>query len=191
MADRVQAIVLAAGSSRRMGSPKALLIWGEGPLVVAHVASLRDAGLRVVVVVASAGDAAARLAARAGAVVISTEGRTASPFASLAVALRVLQTPRGVYVTPVDVPPASRAVLDALAAATDQVPVGPDCLEGHPARLGASTCTRIRRGDEPNEGLRSLLANAKRVKVPSPLGADFDTPDAWNRALQAKEEGSG
>jgi len=191
MADPVQAIVLAAGSSRRMGSPKALLSWGDTSLVVAHVAAFRAGGLRVVVVVASDQDPAALLAARAGAAVISTEGPTASPFASLAVALRSMKTPHGVYVTPVDVPPAPPVVLDALSSPTNQVPVGPDQREGHPVRLDAATCTRVRQGAEPAEGLRSLLAAANRVNVPSSVGTDFDTPEAWNQALRSEEEGNG
>ena len=52
---RVSAILLAAGASRRMGRPKALLPIGDRLSVVRCVEALRHAGVAEVVVVVAAG----------------------------------------------------------------------------------------------------------------------------------------
>ena len=58
--DRIAAIILAAGSASRMGSPKQLLDWGGRPLVRVVAEHALAARLdRVLVVVGAAGDAVA------------------------------------------------------------------------------------------------------------------------------------
>jgi molybdenum cofactor cytidylyltransferase len=51
----VSGIILAAGESRRMGSPKALCKWGEGTFLDAVISYLRQGGVRDVGVVVGAG----------------------------------------------------------------------------------------------------------------------------------------
>ena len=41
----IAALILAAGSSSRLGSPKQLLPWGEGPLLQHVVGQIRSFGL--------------------------------------------------------------------------------------------------------------------------------------------------
>ncbi len=173
-------IVLAAGSSRRMGRDKATLPWGSGTLLEAHVAALRQAGLSPVVVVASDHGPIADAAGTARRVL--THGRTNTPWQSLLAALTQLPTPLGVLVTPVDVPPPDPSVLAAMHPDEDLVPVGPDGRDGHPVRLASGSCARVRREAEPAEGLRTLLRTARRVPVPVATGQDFDTPRAWKEA---------
>ena len=50
----VAAIVLAAGASRRMGSPKPLLPWGEGTLLAWELGQLRRSGVDRAIVVTGA-----------------------------------------------------------------------------------------------------------------------------------------
>lgn len=51
MESRIAAVVLAAGSSRRMGSPKMVLPWGETTVVGQVVCTLASAGVDEIVVV--------------------------------------------------------------------------------------------------------------------------------------------
>lgn len=51
MAPRIAAIVLAAGQSRRMGSPKMVLPWGETTVIGQVVCTLASAGVDEIVVV--------------------------------------------------------------------------------------------------------------------------------------------
>src|SRR3990170_3732797 len=59
---RAAALVLAAGESRRMGTPKGLLDWGGRALFRHQVAELRDAGCDPVVLVVGARAAVYRTA---------------------------------------------------------------------------------------------------------------------------------
>ena len=79
----IAAILLAAGQSRRMGSCKQLLPLGETTVIGRCITTLRAAGIdRIVVVVASDGDAVAEEAGRFPPVLIvrnpTTEGDMAS-----------------------------------------------------------------------------------------------------------------
>ncbi|MBK7725004.1 MAG: NTP transferase domain-containing protein [Dehalococcoidia bacterium] len=47
----ISGIILAAGTSTRMGRPKALLDWGGQPLVCYQVRQLQEAGCDEVIVV--------------------------------------------------------------------------------------------------------------------------------------------
>lgn len=174
------AVVLAAGGGMRIGGPKGLLDLQGAPLVRHHVAALAPWCARVVVAVgARADDHRAIL----GDVVLVENPHWAVewPVQSLARALRAAE-PRGpALVTPVDTPPASRAVIAALLeGAGAAVPRGPDGRDGHPVRIDPPEIATILAGP-PEGGLRAVLASARRVPVAAAVGADFDTPEAWAR----------
>lgn len=172
------AVILAAGGSRRMGSPKALLDWGGAPLVAAHVRALGPWAAEVVVVV---GADAPRVAAAAGPVrlVSNAEWSTTHPIDSLRCALRTIAGEGRALVTPVDVPPADEAVLRALAAASGAAVPTFAGRDGHPVALDDLLRAGVLAGAGAVEGLRGLLVGAARVAVPVDVSPDYDTPADW------------
>ena len=204
----VTAIVLAAGLSTRMGTPKPLLPWDGRTLVEYQVAQLRAAGIAEVIVVtgheAGAVERAlmssdARLvhnpayaAGRAGSV---RTGALAAPD-GLEVLLLNVDQPRPAGVT--------RALLDAhrAAPALIAVPVYQG-RRGHPALFAASLLRELRRVTDEREGLRAVMrAHAAAVReVPSEdprVLLDLNTPESYQDALRLfgldegkREEGRG
>ena len=122
----VPAVVLAGGRSSRMGRPKALLPAGRETFVGRIARTLRDGGAGPVVVVAPAGDLAARIAAALGPhrppprVVANPDpdrGQLSSLLVGLAAIDRLGEDPRGAeaaLVTLVDVPLVTAATVRAL-----------------------------------------------------------------------------
>lgn len=172
------AVVVAAGGSRRMGSPKALLPWGEVPLLAAHVAALAPWADEVVVVVGADASEVAR-AASGARVVANPAWRTTHPVDSVRCALAAVPGAGRVLITPVDVPPAPRAVLAALAATEGSVVPAFHGRDGHPVVVDDAARARLTAGELLPEGLRTVLAGAPRVPVPVDVTLDFDTPAEW------------
>lgn len=112
------AIVLAAGAGTRAGGPKSRLLLRGVPLPLAHVARLKEAGFRDVVVVARPEDEAWLRAS--ALVIVSTEPDQAGSLARGVAALPADATL--VAVSPVDALPAATETLTKLRAAmTDDV----------------------------------------------------------------------
>ncbi|MEQ1501604.1 MAG: nucleotidyltransferase family protein [Myxococcota bacterium] len=185
------AIVLAAGGSSRMGTPKALLSWHGTPLIARWCAALAPIADRVIVVVGAAADA---VTAALPAGVVAVENRawaTTTPIDSLHLALTVVDVVGAAVVTPVDVAPARpdtlRALIAALGDGRSAVPVDPDGRDGHPVALDPALVAAIRARPIPG-GLRAALSGAARIPVGDPAaGDDFDDPAAWARAVRASD----
>src|SRR6186713_1114344 len=111
----VPAIVLAAGASFRMGSPKALLRIGDETFVRRILGVLRDAGLPAAVVVARPGQAglAGEVAAAGFGRIIENPRADEGQLSSLIAGLDAIDQPdvEGVLVTLVDVPCISTSVV--------------------------------------------------------------------------------
>jgi molybdenum cofactor cytidylyltransferase len=196
------ALILAAGQSRRMGAPKALLELEGVPLVRLHVERALELGCaRVLVIVRpELADAVAQLMAQVpegtAARVIAAE--TASQASSLAVLVRSLaslgrsEPERGYLIAPVDSLPCTRQTYRALCAALGDHTLA--CTPrfagrgGHPVLARAALLGGYRSGPlERALPLCEVLARAGerrvRVDVPDPsVLADLDTP-AQARAL--------
>jgi molybdenum cofactor cytidylyltransferase len=184
------AVILAAGGSRRLGSPKQLLTI-DGETLVARVTRLVLATRpsRTLVVVGAHADAI-RAALRAAAVEIVENHAWATGMASsLQVAARELAG-RGmpVLVSVVDQPALEARHLAALLAAHDEsadtVSTYGDAL-GAPAVLRASTlaCAGALSGDM---GFRRLWADTSPGTVGADeLAADLDDEAGVNRAIAA------
>jgi molybdenum cofactor cytidylyltransferase len=195
---RVVGLVLAAGRSRRMGSPKALLRLGGASFLERVCAALREGGCDGVVVVAgptgeAGADAVAAAAVAAGAEVLRNPEAGAEQIDSLRRALRALgDEPAAAVVSPVDVPAAGAAVVAALIDAwrrRDAPIVLPSHggRDGHPALFARGVWPELLAGPLP-EGARTVIhADASRVaRVEVGVAAvlhDVDTPDDYRRLL--------
>lgn len=168
--------MLAAGGSRRMGQPKALLLVDGIPLVNLHVARLRACGLRVTVVLgARASDIAAVLPDDVSRCV-NLDWERSGPAESAALALAGLGP---TVVTPVDVPPARPLDLRRLLEAPGPAVLTWRGQDGHPVRL-----------DPPHgaERLDRRLRDALRIPVDDPARIlNLNTPDEFFAWLNGRD----
>lgn len=193
--ERVAAVVLAAGSSSRMGAFKPLLEVRGRTLLERAVGVFTEAGVRDVVVVAGhRRDEVAAAAAGAGARVITNPGYDQGMFSSLRMGMLGLDP--GVtrfFVLPADVPLVRPETIGRLlrqgrvargGAAAVVYPLSGG-VEGHPPLLDGALRAEIRAADPPG-GLRELLlghaAASAVVEVDDPgVLLDADTPEDLDR----------
>ncbi len=179
--DSVIGIILAAGGSSRMGRPKALLPLDGQPLIHHHIDQLGAVCEAIVVVIGgSAEDIRAVLPGDVG-VVLNPDWSVTGPAESLRLALS--QPIARAIITPVDVPPAPRPVLDAiLASGGPAVPMWQG-QDGHPVVIDEAT-----RGSLVSGGLlRDALVGARRVAVDWPDAvANLNRPAQWDAWLSAR-----
>lgn len=181
----IAAIVLAAGESRRMGRPKALLQLGDRTLIEAHVTRLRSVADTVTIVVRA--EVAASLPPLDARVVVRATSSQAASLASAFVATIDVEGTERVdgsvwIVTPVDlVPPRHdtlRALIAALGEGVDAVTPEHEGRGGHPVVMRASVLDPYRVG--ATLPLRERLREVRRAKIPVDdprvLG-DFDVID--------------
>ncbi len=160
----VVSLVLAAGRSRRMGTPKALVEDAGVGLLRAHLDLAAALGARRIVVVGR--DAAAIRAAHRQRDIVWTHNIATArgPFSSLILGLCAARG-AACLVSPVDAPAASRAVVDALRAA---------CDAGAWAALPEVRTRGVSRGGHPVwltvDGVRQVLATPG---APSRLRLDY------------------
>jgi len=190
-------IVLAAGRSRRMGTPKALLKVGGESFLALAAGALRAGGCAEVVVVVG-GDAAAaavaREAARLGTHVVENRRPDAEQIDSLRLALDALSPDvEAVVVTPVDFPRVHAHTVAQLCNAFRAdpapivVPVSAGVL-GHPTLFARAVFPELRAGPLP-EGARTVVAahahDRREVPVDDPaILLDVDTPADYERLLE-------
>ncbi len=196
---KLHAILLAAGSSTRMGQPKPLLAWHGRPLVTHLAATALAARLEGLVVVLGAAAPAVRAAL--GALpqdrlsLVECADYQAGQAASLRCGLAALPTATaGVLVLLVDQPLVSVALLDRLVEAFVQAPTALAVVpryqgqRGNPVLLAAGLFSQLARlsGDV---GARSLLqAHAEQIHwldLDDPAVIyDIDTPADYRRATE-------
>lgn len=177
--DEVMGVVLASGHGRRMGGPKALLMWDGVPLAQAHALAWASCCRRVVIVTRS--DIAASLPPGLD-VVISTEEDALGPAGSLAAAARHLEGDAHWLVTPVDCPPVRRETCSALIEALGEaVAARPrhGARRGHPVALRAEVWQRYRREARPlRDVLHEVGDRVAEVAVDDDgVLRDLDSPD--------------
>jgi molybdopterin-guanine dinucleotide biosynthesis protein A len=156
------AVVLAGGRSRRMGTDKAGLRWGDGTLLEHVVAVLTDAVTGPVVTVGTAGtprtvDAARVDTARVVAVADDEAGR--GPLQGLATGLRAAAAHGSTvaFVCSVDLPLIHPAYVAAVLAALGDAEVALPVVHGHRQPLAAAYRTAL--GDR---AAALLAAGARR-----------------------------
>ncbi len=186
------AIILAAGASRRMGSPKPLLDWGGRPLLVAEIATLEDAGIDNIVVVlgARAQIVRAELGALGHGTVFNAQwpqGRSTSLVAGARALLGRDETPDAIVIQNVDQPTRAEVVSRLLEQRGDAEAVQPelDGHGGHPVVVSGALLPELAAVDEATFGLRAVLQAHPPLRIPfdDPIvRIDLDTPEDLERA---------
>lgn len=189
----VPAILLAAGASRRMGTPKPLLSWQGRPLVCYLCQALRDGGASEVVVVVSpdtVGDAIAEAVRdESHCRAVRNPDPSRGMLSSVQTGLTALHEGVGFLVCPCDLPgltPASVGTIlyfNGFTSDTIAVPTH-NGKRGHPTLFGAEYVAEIHSLAPTVFGLNEILKrHADRVHEVSVLDGgilhDADTPEEW------------
>jgi molybdenum cofactor cytidylyltransferase len=182
--DRVAAVLLAAGASRRFGQENKLLADLNGRALVTHAASALagvDFSCRIAVC-AQGDDAVAALLAPLGFSIVRGSADRPDMAASLAVgvAAAMAHDVDAVLMCLGDMPFISVAHLDALLLAHADMPMAVTAsFDGHhvmpPALLGRGHFAALQ-AMQGDRGARDLLAGAARVPAPSLELRDIDRP---------------
>jgi molybdenum cofactor cytidylyltransferase len=190
----VEAIVLAAGSSSRLGRPKALLSFDGRTALEVVLGSLREAGVDSGVIVAGEDAGELEAAIDPGPFRwIRNPDPLAGRLGSLQAGLRATRAESDVLLWPVDRPLARaktlRALLDARAARPGAGVIVPeaDGRRGHPIVIRALLRERLLSGPA-DANLRELIRESglERHAVPvddSEIHIDIDTREDYERAL--------
>lgn len=169
------AVILCAGASLRMGTPKGLLPLEGRPLLLRHVEAFCSAGLPVRVVLGAHEGAYRALLPPQVEVRVNAEWERSDPAASAWIGIHDAAV---AIVSPVDVPPAAPETLATLLRPGGDAVPSFGGRAGHPVRLVAPH--RAGRLDH-------RLADAERRPVDDPgVLVDFDTPAAWSAWLQSR-----
>lgn len=197
MGDQIHGVILAAGRSSRMATPKPLLEIGAETFLQRSVHTLRAAGcdhVHAVVNVASTG--AGSEGSGLGADLIVNEDPESEQIDSLRLVLRRLSPEvAAVVVLPVDLPlvavETARALVEAYRAepAPLYLPFH-NGVAGHPVLLDRTVFDEVLT-TEFDEGVRSLIMaharDLREVPVTDPgILIDIDTPDDYWRYIQEK-----
>ena len=188
----VSAVLLAAGESTRMGSPKPLLPWLGGTLVQYQVDTLLQAGASRVIVVTGhrARDVARSLAGKAVTLVENEDyasGRASSVRAGMA---KVDVRTTAVLVLGVDQPRppelVSRVVQAHVKARALITVPSYEGRGGHPVVFSATLLPELRTVTDETQGLREVMqrhqGNVQRVPVDTEVAVlDLNTPEEYAR----------
>ncbi len=195
----IAATVISAGTSSRMGYPKALLEFHGRTFLETILDAMRAVGVqrRVVVLGPDAGKILKHIDLR-DTTVLSTERLDAGPIGSIRAAIREVQAHPvdGLLVWPVDMPQVTIATVETLLErflTSDRVIAVPefDGTRGHPVIFGRATFQELL--DAPDtEGARSVVrADSSRVltvSVPdSGVVEDLNTPSEYQRLIARRD----
>jgi molybdenum cofactor cytidylyltransferase len=177
----MRCIVLAAGASERLGEPKALLPFGEIPLIQHLVERLESFDLEPVIVTRAELSVDIMLALPERIIVINPNpeaGRTGSLQYGLK---QILDTKGGqrafrLLVAPVDRPGFSDSTLSRLIEMKTCACPSKDGQGGHPLLLMAEDVGRILAAD-PSTPLRDLCSPTRFEVEDEHLHLNLDTPD--------------
>jgi molybdenum cofactor cytidylyltransferase len=197
----VLAAITAAGASRRMGSLKALLPWGEGTVLSTIVRTLAEAQVDPVIVITGAhGRVIAAEAARAGARAVANDAWEEGRFASIQAAARCSfahSTRAALLLWPVDCPGVRADTVQALwdrARDDERANVVPRCGErrGHPLILCADMVATVLSAPT-NSNLRDLIRRSRigmiEVEVDdSAVVSNLNLPADYDNAIRSQRK---
>ena len=192
----VSAILLAAGASRRMGSPKPLLAWGDGTLIEWEYAQLMASVVDDIVIVCGARmEHVRRVLGTAERHIVFNprwpQGRATSLAAGAAALLHPdREVPEAIVIQNVD-QPTRPSIIDRLVEARrerDLDVVQPSYKAedgsthgGHPVVLAGRLLTELSSVTDATYGLRAVLERHTPTKIPferdPAVWIDLDTPD--------------
>lgn len=191
---RVGAIIVAAGQSRRMGSPKMLLPWGSETVIERVVNQYLNAGIEPVVVVTGPTHAEiSGLLDQTSALVVQNERYMQSEMLqSVQVGLTHITGPlEAVFIGLGDQPQISTRVIKELLDDFMQHPEKELIIPSHQMRRGHPWLIKRSLWDDilslgPDESLRVFLSNNTQkityCLVDSPeILADLDTPEDYQK----------
>jgi len=188
----ISAILLAAGESRRMDSPKPLLAWQGATLIEYQIAQLREAGVSDVIAVLGHRSAdVLPLVSAAGARGVFNERYREGRASSLRAGAAAVEGAQTVVVLSVDQPRPASVTRRLLGAHASGITVPSHAgRHGHPVILDAALLPELREADEATQGLRAVLARhaAEVHEVPFDSAAvllDLNTPEAYERAIDS------
>ncbi len=199
----MSAVILAAGSSSRMGRPKQLLALGDRPLLqhVVDEAVASKAGEVVVVLGHRAEEIAAAIEDRGSARVVVNDEHESGQGSSLRVGLAAVATHAGAAAVLLgDQPGVCSGLIDRVVEAflAGEKPAarpvyggdGGRRVAGHPVVLARSLWPRLTELDG-DEGARGLLAEHPQwlleVEVEGEPPADVDTLEDYRRTVAGRE----
>ena len=186
----IAAVVLAAGTSSRMGRPKQLLPVGGKPLLLHAVDAVHGAGCSPVIVVLGAhAERIEPLLDRSTVTIVQHDGWANGMGSSIAAGVEALaqgEPPAGVVLTTCDQPGITAAVIARLIDGFDGTPGRRVAAEyagtvGVPALFERSLLPELARL-EGDRGARSVLTAApeRLVRIPWEEGAvQVNTPDDY------------
>ena len=192
----IAALVLAAGASRRMGEPKALLRWGGTTLLSWEIAELMRSQVDDIVVVTGAdAEEVRRTLGEAARYMVFNQRWPQGRATSLAKGARALteggrRTPEAVVVVNVDQPTRADIVdrlLDALRrGGAEAVQPSYKGKAGHPVVVRGSLLPELASATEASLGLRGVLEAHPPLLVEMDdepvVRIDLNTPDTLDEA---------
>ena len=191
----VEAILLSAGESSRMGAPKALLDWFGRPLVLAQSEALFEGGANRVIVVTGAhhNEISDTIFDKPNITVVANADWSQGKTTSIKTGLRELSTScQTLIVLAVDQPRPAWAINQALQShLNSKSPVTSPRYSGHgghPLLFDAALLPELSNISEEHEGLRDVMKRydraMNRVYFDNPVVRfDLNTPDDYETAL--------
>ncbi len=187
----VAAILLAAGASTRMGSPKPLIPWGDQPLLAWEIDQLLASSVDEIVIVLGSGAEQVRRALGDGArYCVFNQRWQHGRSSSLVKGVRALLSedriaPDATVIQNVDQPTRpdiiDQLVDELLRAHVDAVQPSYEGHGGHPVVIAGHLLPLLLRADDRTLGLRGVLQQHPPLRMPmddEPVVAlDLDTPD--------------
>lgn len=184
---RVGAIILAAGSSIRLGTPKQLVVLGAETLLDRAVRVARQAGCSPVVVVLGASAELIRIKCNLeDAEVVLNKKWSEGMGSSIRLGVQALRDVAGCVVMTCDMPAVTAAHLHALMASGELTASSYTNRQGVPAYFPASAFEDLLKL-EGDAGARSLLQSARCVDLPCGE-LDVDTIEDLARARERFHE---